>query len=114
MLKSFVHAFRGIFISFLGRNLKIQIIIAVAVVLSGMYFSISRAEWIAVFFCICLVLSLEIMNSAIEKAGDSITTHINPIIRDMKDLAAGSVLIASIFSAIIGMIIFYPYLIVLI
>jgi diacylglycerol kinase len=54
------------------------------------------------------VLALEIINTAIEKLSDIVNASIHPVIKQVKDLSAGAVLLASIMSFIIGCIIFLP------
>ena len=49
------------------------------------------------------------VNSAIEKVCNLITTEYNPAIKTIKDIAAGAVLFAAVVTAIIGAIIFVPY-----
>lgn len=92
------------------RNGRIQGIIAVIVVALGLFFGISPQEWIWVLGCIAMVITLEMMNSAIEKICNFITTDYAPAIKTIKDIAAGAVLFASIIAAIIGSIIFLPYI----
>ena len=57
-----------------------------------------------------LVLSLELMNTAIEKICDLITKDIHPVIKVVKDISAAAVLIAAIGSLFTGAIIFLPKL----
>ncbi len=58
-----------------------------------------------------LVFALEGMNTAIEMLCDEVTEERKESIRKVKDVAAGAVLIGAIFAAVVGVIIFYPYLI---
>lgn len=107
-IQSFIDAFRGIrnFISS-GTNAKIQILGAVGIIVLGFVFSFSPYEWIAVLICIGLVLSAEAMNTALEELANEVTKERKESIRRVKDMAAGSVLIASITSiAVAGILIF--------
>ena len=84
------------------------------VIVLGFLLNISLSEW---FICIILfssVISLEIVNTAIETVVDLVSPNYNELAKRAKDLAAGSVLIAAIASAIIGIIIFLPKIINLI
>ena len=54
------------------------------------------------------MLALELMNSAVERVVDLLTTERHPLAKQAKDLAAGAVLIYAIGSAIIGLILFIP------
>jgi len=76
----------------------------------GFIVSISPYQWLLVLFCIGLVISLEMINSAIEIFCDMVTTDFHPKIRIIKDVAAGAVLVASIISLVIGLFIFIPAL----
>jgi diacylglycerol kinase (ATP) len=80
-------------------------------IILGIVLEINKAEWIAIVFCIGMVLALETVNSAIELIVDFISPDFHPIAGKIKDLSAAAVLIISIISAIIGLVIILPYLI---
>jgi diacylglycerol kinase len=61
-------------------------------------------------FAAGLVLMAEAFNTAIEIDIDLTSPDYHPYARDTKDVAAGAVLIASLTAAIIGILIFAPYL----
>ena len=96
------------------RNFRIMVICLPLVVLLGLFLSVTRWEWIALCFCSGGVLALELLNTAIENTVNLITTERHPLAKRVKDVAAAAVLTWSIFSAIIGGIVFLPYLIDLI
>ncbi len=93
------------------RNAVIHLLITFLVIVAGIFLGITKIEWIVILLCIALVLVTEGINTAIEQLGDTITKHNNQFIKDAKDVAAGAVLIAAVIAAIIGIIIFTPYLI---
>jgi len=90
------------------RNGQIQMVIGITTIILGFTVSLSSYQWLLVMFCIGLVISLEMINSAIERFCDLVTTDFHPGIKIIKDVAAGAVLVASITSLIIGLIIFIP------
>jgi len=92
------------------RNAKIEIILAAVAILLGWVTRIPAIEWLFVLLCIGLVLSLEMMNSVMERFCDMVTTGFHPKIKVIKDVAAGAVLVAALFSLIIGLVIFIPAL----
>ena len=94
-----------------GRNGKIQTVLGVTAIALGFTVSLSSFQWLLVLFCIGLVISLEMVNSAIEKYCDLVTTDFHPGIKVIKDVAAGAVLVASLMSLVIGLIIFIPALV---
>lgn len=108
-LKSFVYAFEGVmfFIRFEAQA-TMHLIAIVAVLGAGYWFKISSMEWIAVVFAIGIVISAEMLNTAIEKLTDMVSPQINEHAKIVKDLAAGAVLIASLTAFIIGLIVFLP------
>lgn len=93
------------------RNGRIQAVIAAAVFLAGLLFSISMMEWLIIILFTALVLSLEMFNSALEKLCDKVNPEIDPQIKLIKDMAAGAVLWTSLLAAVAGTCIFIPKII---
>ncbi len=90
------------------RNMKIHFLVATLVCILGISLSISRLEWLALIFVTGLVISLEMMNTSVELVVDLSTNQQKIRAKLAKDVAAGSVLIASILALICGCLIFYP------
>jgi len=106
---SFLYAFKGVKNLFKSQpNARIHAAAAVLVVLAGFYFHISRMEWVAVVFCVALVLSLEAMNTAIEHLTDLVSPDFHPLAGKAKDVAAAAVLLAAIGAVMVGALIFFP------
>jgi diacylglycerol kinase len=113
-LKSFGFALKGIATAIDGhRNIKVQLGVALLVVIASWYFQISSVEWCIILLVITVVISLEMMNTALEHAVNLVTKEYHPLAGKAKDVAAGAVLIASIMSVIIGLIIFLKYFLAL-
>lgn len=91
-------------------NFLIHIVAAILVVFFGFYFGVSKFEWFFLFIAIFSVLITEAINTAIEYAVDLTTEDYHVWAKYAKDVAAFSVLLASIFSIIIGLMIFIPRL----
>jgi undecaprenol kinase/diacylglycerol kinase (ATP) len=108
-LKGFIYAYNGVVIFFRHeRNGRIQLAIAIIVVLVGWLLKLTSAEWMVLLGCIASVLSFEMINSAIEKICNLVHPTYHPAIKTIKDMAAGAVLFVSVISSIIGAIIFLP------
>jgi undecaprenol kinase len=90
------------------RNVQIHLIISVIVILFGFVFSINKYEWIAIILAIGGMVSMEMMNTAIERTVDMYTKEYHPLAKQAKDIAAGAVLVFAIASVMIGLIIFLP------
>ncbi len=107
--KGFVYAFNGLVVFFRHeKNGRILLVISVLVVLLGLILSVSAWEWIVLLICIASVLSFEMINSAIEKLCNLVHPKYHPAVKVIKDISAGGVLWVSVFSGIIGVIIFLP------
>lgn len=111
LFRSFKHAFEGILAGIeTETNWKIGIIESIVVILAGFYLNISKNDWIIVIVLIGVVLYAELCNSAIEAIVDSFTQEEHPGAKLAKDFSAGSVVIIIIAAAIVGAIIFLPYI----
>ncbi|HSN08016.1 MAG TPA: diacylglycerol kinase family protein [Hanamia sp.] len=109
VIKSFGWAFNGLKDCILHeKNFRIQYILALLVVIAGIFFSLSATEWMIILLCFSVVLSFEIINSAIEKLCDLVSPDFNLTIKKVKDMSASAVLLSAIISLIIGCIIFLP------
>ncbi|MBQ9675174.1 MAG: diacylglycerol kinase family protein [Bacteroidaceae bacterium] len=113
-LKSFTFAWKGI-LTCAGheQNITFHLIAAIIVVAAGFCFGISRTEWMVVMLCIGTVIAAELFNSAIERLVDIVSPEWQKIAGEVKDIAAGAVLVTAIAAAIVGMIVFLPYVIAL-
>ena len=93
------------------KNFKREIALGIIALILSYILKIDKIEFIIVLTMICLVLTTEIINTAIERAVDLVTKEYHELARIAKDVSAGSVLVTSIFSLIIGIIIFIPKII---
>ena len=106
---SFKYAFEGIEEAWkTEQNLKIHFVIMALVIMAGFIFKISLMEWIVCLLLFAIVISLELINTAIETTVDIAMPEINEKAKYAKDIAAGAVLFSAIISVIVGLIIFLP------
>jgi diacylglycerol kinase len=109
LFKSFKFASEGLKIAFIkGRNFRIQIIIGLLAVIAGMVLNLSMPEWLDLTLVISLVLILELVNTVIETILDIVNPEVSERVKIAKDVAAATVLLASIGSVIIGALLFIP------
>ncbi len=109
----------GLKIAFLGlqaafkeeRNFRIQFLIAVIIIILMIVCKLNPIEKSILLLTILVVLSLELINSQIEKFLDLIQPDHHPRVKIIKDFSAGAVLISAFGSIIIGVLIFMPYII---
>jgi diacylglycerol kinase len=91
------------------RNGRIQAVAAILMIGLGFYFDIARIEWCLILSSIALIISLEMINTAIERVCEMLSKDYHPMVKIIKDVAAGAVWFSAVFIALIGALIFYPY-----
>jgi diacylglycerol kinase (ATP) len=112
---SFRDAFRGIHLVVREEhNAWIQIAAAVCVVIAGILFKITPGEWTAVVISMGFVLAMEAINTSIERLSDFVSPEKQELIRNIKDISAGAVLISAVTALAAGLIVFLPKIIDLI
>lgn len=110
MISSFKNAFRGLFLLLkTERNFQIHALALLVVIGAGLCFNISRGEWAIVLIMSAVVFGLEGLNSAIEKLCDEVSLERKENIRNIKDIAAGAVLVAALIAVVVAGLVFYPY-----
>lgn len=104
----FKSAFRGVFIA-LGSemNMRIHLCAMIYVTLGAIIAGFDLVRWCIILICFALVFSAELLNTAIERYCDNETMEYSEKIRTVKDISAGAVLSAAVFSAIIGGALFF-------
>lgn len=106
---TFEHAFSGIWYSLKTQScFSVHLPAAVLAVGFGFYLQISRLEWLMIIFAIILVLTSEMMNTAIESLTDLITADYRIQAKIAKDVSAGMVFISALGSVIVALLVFLP------
>lgn len=106
--RSFNHAFAGIMYAARTQpNMRAHLGIALLVILAAMLLRLERGYVIDLVITIAIVLSLELLNTAVESMVDLLTVTHHPLAKTAKDAAAGAVLVASIAAVVVGYLVFY-------
>jgi len=92
------------------RNFRIQFIIGILVIFFMIILGLNAIEKSILLLMILVVLSLELINSQIEKFLDLIQPEHHPRVKIIKDFSAGAVLLSVVGSVAIGILIFWPYI----
>lgn len=110
--RSFSFACCGIKTCFIKEiNFKIHLCFTAIAVLLGICLHIAAIEWLIILMCIGLVLSLEMINTALEHLCNIVSNDYHAGIKIIKDISAGAVLISAFITAICGAVIFIPKII---
>jgi diacylglycerol kinase len=114
LANSFKYAMRGLKKVFKEeQNFRIHVFFTLVVLLLSFYFQIKLWEFVIIILLIALVLALEIINSIIERLTDMLKPRIHQYVKDMKDMGAALVFIGAITALIVGILIFFPYIVAL-
>jgi undecaprenol kinase len=112
IIESFVFAFRGLKAAFQEEaHFRFHVFGLGCVIGLGICFNLAAWEWCAILLSSGLVISLELVNTAVENLTDCVTTDPDPIAGKVKDIAAAAVLVAAVFAISIGMMVFGRHII---
>ncbi len=90
------------------HSIMVQFSLAILMTIAGFCFNITKTEWLFQIVSIGLVMSIEGLNTAVEKVADFIHPDYHERIGFIKDISAGAVLFAAVTAIIIGLIIYTP------
>lgn len=96
------------------RNMKIHLLAAFLAVLTGYALKLSRWEWGLLILTISMVLTAEMINTAIERAVDLVTDNYHPLAKAAKNVAAGAVFLTALAAVVMGILVFGPHLLAVI
>lgn len=103
------HALNGInYTTSHERNFRIELFFAISVTIASFLLKVSMIEWTILMLVIGVILALEMINTALERCVDLVTKDYKELAKIAKDTSAGAVLVMSMFSVVIGIIIFLP------
>ena len=106
--RSFKYAGRGITLAVRERNFRFHLCAAAFVIFfAARFYELSRGEWAVLLLTCGAVLSLEAVNTAIERLCDRVSTEQDSQIGAIKDIAAGAVLISAVIAAAVGVFLFW-------
>jgi len=96
-----------------GKSIIIYLFGLIVEIVMGFVYDINGLEWILIVCILGIILSVELINTAIEATCDAITKEYNPLIKIAKDCGSAATFIIFIVAIILNIIIFYPKVIAL-
>jgi diacylglycerol kinase (ATP) len=110
-LKSVTYAYKGaVKLITTEHSVMVQFSLGILMTIAGFYFGITKTEWLFQTLAIGLVMSVEGLNTSVEKIADFIHPNYHERIGFIKDIAAGAVFFAAMTAIAIGLIIYIPIL----
>ena len=105
--RSFLFALQGFRTAFsLERNIKVMLAGGLVAVIAGFALRLDPVSWGVIFLCCGSVLSMELINTAIETVVDLVSPEFHPLAGRAKDIAAAAVWVLSVLVAVVGIIVF--------
>lgn len=112
--RSFGYAFKGLAYAYSTQlNFRIHLVLTAIALLLGWFLHIGINEWLWLALCVAMVLSAELLNTAIETLTDLVSPGFNAKAGHVKDIAAAAVTVTALFAMVTGCIIFIPKIILL-
>ena len=109
--RSLRHALHGLCRIFREeQNFRAQVAAALLAVAASIALRIALWEAIVIILLCAGILVLEVLNTIVERLSDAVQPRLSHVVREVKDMMAGTVLLAAVAAAIVGAVIFLPYL----
>lgn len=110
-IMSFRYALQGLRYALVTQhNFRIHLVAAMAATGLGFLWQISANDWRWLLVAIAIVLAAELINTSFEHLCDVVQPELHASVKAAKDVAAGAVLTVSIAAAVIGVMVFWPYM----
>ncbi|MBU1126650.1 MAG: diacylglycerol kinase [Patescibacteria group bacterium] len=110
--KSFRYAFHGLYLIAKGeQSFRVQLLIGTVVIILVVVFPLEAWERILMILMVSAVLVLEVINSIFERISDALKPRLHPMVKEVKDMMAGAVLLTSVTAVVVAVLIFYSYFI---
>ena len=111
-IQSVRHAVRGIIAAIMREeNFRIELLCAWLVLLFAFFFHLSIIDWAFLMSVITVVLTLELVNSAVEQMLDVVKPRLHGQVKLIKDMLAGAVLVAILGACAVGLVVFFPHVV---
>ncbi|MGI6755525.1 MAG: diacylglycerol kinase family protein [Atopobiaceae bacterium] len=105
--RSFLFAFQGLRVAIkTERNIKVMISAGACAVIAGFIVGLDLVEWALVVLCCGVVITAELVNTAIETVVDLVSPEFHPLAGRAKDIAAAAVWVLSLAAALVGILVF--------
>lgn len=109
LFSSFRHAWRGLVLVFRSeRNFRLQVLAGLLIGLLIYVLPLESWERAVLLLVVMCVLLLELLNSGVERIIDLVKPRLHEYAGDVKDVMAGTVLLASIFACVIAVVVLLP------
>ena len=111
-LRSLRYAMRGIAsVARQENSFRLQLFAAATMLVFIFAFPLATWERVLLIVMVAAVLVLEILNTIFERISDALKPRLSPVVKEVKDMMAGAVLLTSLTAVVVAVIIFWSYLV---
>lgn len=111
LVDSFNYALEGIIYAVrTQQNIRIDLVAAIMILTLCFFTNLTRVELLIITITITMVISAELMNTAVEATIDLTSNYYHPLAKIAKDVAAGAVVVTAVNAVIVGFVIFWDKL----
>lgn len=93
------------------RNFRIELLAGIGVFVVAFFVGLEKWELVAIAFVVFGILILEAINTLVERLVNIFNPRVHPYAKMLKDVTAAIVLLGSIGAVVIGVLIFWPYVV---
>lgn len=105
--KSFLFAIQGFRTAVrTERNIKVMLAGGAFAIVLGLVVGLDAVSWAVVLLCCGVVISAELLNTAVETVVDLVSPEFHPLAGRAKDIAAAAVWVLSMLVAVVGIIVY--------
>ena len=109
-LRSLKHAARGLAdVAAAEQSFRLQFAAAIVILVLMLLVDLATWERVLLVLLVAAVLVLEIVNPILERIADAVEPRVSPMVRDIKDMMAGAVLITAVTAVAVGGMILGPH-----
>lgn len=110
--KSLKRAVRGlVHVARFENSFRLELFAAFVVIVLLIVFPLATWERVLLLLMTSAVLVLEMLNSIFERISDALKPRLSPVVKDVKDMMAGAVLLTSLTALVVAIMIFWSYLV---
>ncbi|MCB1706898.1 MAG: diacylglycerol kinase family protein [Halioglobus sp.] len=110
-IRSGMHAVAGIVEMLRSQhNAWVHLVASVVVIVAGWLYGVSATQWCFLILVMMAVWVAEALNTAFELLCDVASPEFHPLVKKSKDVAAGAVLLSAVGAAVVGAIVFVPFI----
>lgn len=111
-IRSFGYSIEGLKYAYkYEQSMLIHVIATILVIAVNIFFQVTGMEWLITIIAIGMVLSAELINTAIEAIVDMVTLEIHPLAKIAKDCGSAATFVLACMALVIGCVVYIPYII---